>query len=67
MTEKKWQFCLFFRDVQSRDDLVILKRKFELQRGDVVVLEDPKKKYNTLIKRVVALQGKYVFLFYYQF
>jgi len=45
------------RDSQNRNDLVILIRKFELERGDVVVLEDPKRKYNTLIKRVVALEG----------
>lgn len=45
------------RDSLNRNDIVILKRKFELERGDVVVLEDPKRKYNTLIKRVVALQG----------
>jgi hypothetical protein len=45
------------RDSLNKNDIVILVRKFELERGDVVVLEDPKKKYNTLIKRVVALQG----------
>ena len=44
-------------------DLVYFTRRFELERGDVVILEDPKSKSGFLCKRVVALGGKKMFFF----
>jgi len=48
------------RDLTNRIDNILFVRKFDLKRGDVVILEDPKIKHSTLIKRVVALPGDQV-------
>lgn len=45
------------RDYMNKPDYVYFTRKFDLGRGDVVILEDPKSKNNFLCKRVVALAG----------
>lgn len=45
------------RDCELKPDYVYFTRKFDLGRGDVVVLKDPKTKHNYLVKRVVALPG----------
>ena len=52
--------CLF-RNFMNTPDLVYFTRRFELERGDVVILEDPKSKSGFLCKRVVALGGKKMF------
>jgi len=48
------------RDRLNHDDYVYFTRKFELGRGDVVILDDPKSRNNILCKRVVALAGDQV-------
>jgi len=48
------------RDWHRRNDFVFFVRKFDLERGDVVILEDPRTKHSILIKRVVALPGDQV-------
>lgn len=48
------------RDWHRRNDYIFFVRKFDLGRGDVVILEDPKTKHSILIKRVVALPGDQV-------
>ena len=45
------------RENVSKIDYVYLTRKFSPQRGDVVVLDDPKSANNYLIKRIVGLPG----------
>ena len=45
------------RESISRIDYVYFSRKFKPQRGDVVVIEDPKSSNNILIKRIIALPG----------
>ena len=54
--------CLL-RNFMNTPDLVYFTRRFELERGDVVILEDPKSKSGFLCKRVVALGGKKMFFF----
>lgn len=41
----------------SKPDWVYFTRKFDLNRGDVVILQDPKSNNNILCKRIIALQG----------
>lgn len=48
------------RDWHRRNDCVLFVRKFDLERGDVVILEDPKIKHSILIKRIIALPGDQV-------
>ena len=45
------------RESVSRIDYVYLTRQFKPQRGDVVVIDDPKSANNILIKRIIALPG----------
>ena len=45
------------RENISKIDYVYLTRKFQPQRGDVVVITDPKAPKNYLIKRLIALPG----------
>ena len=45
------------REYVLKPDFVYFTRKFDLGRGDVVVLEDPKNRNSNLVKRVVALPG----------
>ena len=45
------------RESISKIDYVYLTRKFKPQRGDVVVIDDPKSANNILIKRIIALPG----------
>lgn len=51
---------IFYRDWHRRNDCVLFVRKFDLERGDVVILEDPKIKHSILIKRIIALPGEYI-------
>jgi len=45
------------RDPDIYNDLVWFSRKFELQRGDVVYVADPKRQNTSLVKRVIGLPG----------
>ena len=51
---------IFYRDWHRRNDCVLFVTKFDLGRGDVVILEDPKIKHSILIKRIIALPGEYI-------
>ena len=45
------------RDLITYNDLVWFSRKFELQRGDIVYVTDPKRQNTSLVKRVIGLPG----------
>lgn len=45
------------RDKIIYNDLVWFSRKFELQRGDIVYVVDPKRQNTSLVKRVIGLPG----------
>ena len=45
------------RDPITYNDLVWFSRKFELQRGDIVYVADPKRQNTSLVKRVIGLPG----------
>lgn len=45
------------RDPIIYNDLVWFSRKFELQRGDIIYVADPKRQNISLVKRVIGLPG----------
>ena len=45
------------RDRNIHEDFILCTRKFEPQRGDIVLVEDPKNRNSSLVKRIIGLGG----------